>query len=52
MFSYNLPHPLDRVIHFNYRLNKGELKDVFSKTTNKIIKDLDTIYSQLTKLKL
>jgi len=52
MFSYNLPHPLDRVIHFNYRLNKGQLKDIFSKTTNKIIKDLDTIYGQLSKLKL
>ena len=41
MFSYNLPHPLDRVIHFNYRLNKGEVKDVFSRTTNNILKDLD-----------
>jgi len=52
MFSYNLPHPLDRVIHFNYRLNKGEVKDVFSRTTNIIIKDLDTILIQIQKFKL
>ena len=52
MFSYNLPHPLDRVIHFNYRLNKGEVKDVFSRTTNTIIKDLDTILVQVEKIKV
>ena len=52
MFSYNLPHPLDRVIHFNYKLNKGEVKDVFSRTINTIIKDLDTILVQIKKFKL
>lgn len=52
MFSYNLPHPLDRVIHFNYKLNKGEVKDVFSRTINTIIKDLDTILIQVRKFKL
>lgn len=52
MFSYNVPHPLDRVIHFNYRLNKGEVKDVFSRTTNIIIKDLDTILVQIQKFKV
>tara|TARA_B110000879_G_scaffold128047_1_gene168654 strand:+ start:271 stop:1254 length:984 start_codon:yes stop_codon:yes gene_type:complete len=52
MFSYNVPHPLARIIHFNYRLNKGEIKDVFSRTTNIIIKDLDTILVQIQKLKL
>tara|TARA_B100000768_G_C11279755_1_gene377879 strand:+ start:1417 stop:2406 length:990 start_codon:yes stop_codon:yes gene_type:complete len=52
MFSYNLPHPLERVVNFNYKLNKGELKDVFSKSTKKIISDLDTIYVQIEKLKL
>ena len=51
-FSYNLPHPLDRVINFNYRLNKGEVKDVFSRTTNLIIKDLDTIMIQVNKFKV
>ena len=52
MFSYNLPHPLDRVIHFNYRLNKGEVKDVFSRTTNVVIKDLDSILVQVQKIKI
>lgn len=52
MFSYNLPHPLDRVIHFNYKLNKGELKEVFQRTTKKIIKDLDSINSMIKLLQL
>tara|TARA_B110000908_G_C10261773_1_gene459850 strand:- start:212 stop:1198 length:987 start_codon:yes stop_codon:yes gene_type:complete len=52
MFSYNVPHPLDRVINFNYRLNKGEVNDVFSRTVNKIIKDLDTIMLQIKKFKI
>ena len=52
MFSYNLPHPLNRIVNFNYRLKKGELKDVFNKSTKKIISDLDTIYIQIEKLKL
>ena len=52
MFSYNLPHPLDRTINFNYRLKKNELKNIFNKTTNKINKDLETIKSQVESMKL
>lgn len=52
MFSYNLPHPLDRTINFNYRLKKGKLKKVFEKTVKSINNDLDSIKKQVESFKI
>lgn len=52
MFSYNLPHPLDRTIHINYKINKGEIKDVIKDSIKLITIDLETIKKQIEKIKL
>lgn len=52
MFSYNLPHPLDRTININYKINKGEIKDVIKDTVKVINIDLDIIKKNIEKIKL
>ena len=47
MFSYNIPHPLQKLLHLNYNLNKGEIKDIIIEETKVIISDLDIIKSKL-----
>jgi DNA-directed RNA polymerase subunit L len=43
--GYNLPHPLSKKVHFNYKLNKGNIKNIM----NDVIEYYNELFNMLKK---
>jgi len=50
--SYNLPHPLDRKVIFQYKLNKGNIKNVMKDVVNYYIELFTKLKDDINKLKI
>lgn len=51
-FGYNVPHPLIKVVEFDYKLKSGNLNNILKDVVSKYEKIFENIAKQVDKLKL
>jgi DNA-directed RNA polymerase subunit L len=47
MFSYNMPHILNKVVKFNYSIKNNSVKNIINSSINNINKDLDILLKKV-----
>lgn len=51
MFSYNMPHILNKIVNFNYKIKTNNIKNIIDETIKKIINNLDLLLIKVNEIK-